>query len=137
MVYIVIISVVVYVIAVISIYYNTYGFTNDQKVQFIFTGIIAVLIITTIIVFLSASNIQIEKKYLNITKVTAILIFAPINSIIALPYLANLINRYITRSIETSKLKRSIEIILVIYAIIAIVEISYIKNFQIGLLNSL
>lgn len=87
MVIIGIISIVIYTVAILMINTNTYELEKEKKIKFILIGIVAILIITWIIVLISSSNIKVEKQeYLQITKITALLIFAPINTIFALPY---------------------------------------------------
>jgi small neutral amino acid transporter SnatA (MarC family) len=132
-----IISIVIYVIAVIMVYTNTYELKKEGKLKFTIIGIIAILIITWIIVLISSNGINVENENLiKITKRTSVLLFAPINTIFILPYLGNLLNRYQQKSLTDKKLKKRAIIFAVIILFIIIMEISYIKDFEIGLLNS-
>ena len=59
-----------------------------------------------------------------------------INVIITIPYIANLLNKYKANKIDSNNLKRRIIILAILFIVIAIFEISYIKEFQIGLLQN-
>jgi hypothetical protein len=91
-----IISVIIYIIAVIMVYTNTYELKKDGKLKFTIIGIIAILIITWIIVLISSNGIQVEEE----------------------------------------KFKKRVLIFAIILLIIIIIEINYIKNFEIGLISS-
>lgn len=132
---IVIISLTIYTIAAIAIYYNLYNFDKTKKIKFIILGCIIILLITTIIVLISSINIE-EKEYLGITKTTSILLFAPINSIIVLPYIGHLLNKYKDKKITEEQLKKKFLIALVLLIIIVIFELGYIKDFQTGLIQN-
>ncbi len=137
MLFIVTVSIIIYIVAIIAIYHNIYNFEQDKKIKFIISGSLFVLAITMIIVLLSSGNIQApSKSYLNLTKITSILLFAPINTAITLTYIGNLLNRYKVNEIKQEKLKRKILITVVLLFILGIFEINYIRSFEIGLLSS-
>ena len=90
-----IISLVIYVIAGFVIYHNMYNFDKSEKIKMIILGFIVTLIMTTIICFISSNNINTENtQYISIIRNTSILLFSPINSIIFIPYIGNLLNKY-------------------------------------------
>jgi small neutral amino acid transporter SnatA (MarC family) len=132
-----IISVIIYIIAVIMVYTNTYELKKDGKLKFTIIGIIAILIITWIIVLISSNGIQVENEnFIKIAKNTSIMLFAPINTIFTLPYLGNLLNKYKQKRLTEEKFKKRVLIFAIILLIIIIIEINYIKNFEIGLISS-
>lgn len=132
-----IISVVMYLVAILMISSNTYEFEKEKKIKFILIGILVILMITWLIVFISSNGIHIENKnYLKIAKTTAIFIFAPINTIFVLPYLGYIINKYKQKRLTKEKVKSKIVIMLIIVFIILVIETSYIKSFELGLLSS-
>lgn len=131
------ISLVIYVVAGIMIYHNAYNLEQNKKVTLIICGFIVNLIITFIIVSIGVAGINAyNNNYAFIVKITPILIFAPINVIITIPYIANLLNKYKANKIDSNNLKRRIIILAILFIVIAIFEISYIKEFQIGLLQN-
>ena len=132
-----IISIAIFAIAILMIYTNIYEFEKEKKMQFIIIGIIVMVIFTWIIVSISSIGIQVEnKEYIKISKLSSVLIFAPINAILALPYLGNIINKLKQDRLTNGQVKLRVLILLVILVILAIMEVSYIKNFQIGILSN-
>ena len=122
-----IISIVIFEIAILMICANIYELEKEKKIYFVTIGIIVITIFTWIIVNISSIGIQVEnKEYL----------FAPINAILALPYLGNIINKLKQDSLTKGQVKFKILVLLAILVIIAIIEVSYIKNFQIGMLSN-
>lgn len=141
MFFIAMISIIIYIIAIIAIYHNVYYLEKNKKIKFIIMSLVLMLIITMVLVWISSNNIQVPnkefkayEKYIGITKNTSILLFAPINTIIFMPYIGNLINKYAVNEISEDEMKRKFLVLLVIAAVIGTFEIAYIKDFQIGLL---
>jgi len=142
MFFIAMISVIIYVIAIIAIYHNIYNLDKLNKIKFLIIGCIIMVAITVLLVSISSANIEMPNKefksyaeYLDITKTTCILLFAPINSIMLLPYIGNVFNKYTEDRITGEQVRKRFLIILIIFIVIAIFEISYIKDFQVGLLS--
>ena len=132
-----IISIAIFAIAILMIYTNIYEFEKEKKIQFIIIGIIVMVIFTWIIVSISYIGIKIEnKEYLKISKISSVLIFAPINVIFALPYLGNIINKLKQDRLTNGQVKLRVLILLAILVILAIMEVGYIKSFQIGILSN-
>lgn len=131
------ISIVIYVIAGIMIYHNAYNLEQNKKIILIICGFIINFIITVIIANMGMSGINTYNlNYSLIIKITPILIFAPINAIISTPYIANILNKYKVKRLNSSQLKTRIIILIIILILIAIFEISYIKEFEIGILQN-
>lgn len=134
---IIVLSAVIYVIGCVMIYHNISLFEKNKKIKFIILGIVATLIITTIICTITSGGVREYKtEMVNITKTTAILIFAPINLIVIVPYIGSSLNKFKDEQIAEDKLKKKLIIAFIILVILVIIELSYIKNFQIGLLRN-
>lgn len=132
-----IISIAIFAIAILMISTNIYEFEKEKKIYFITIGIIVIVILTWIIVNITSIGIQVEnKEYLRISKLSSVLIFAPINAIFTLPYLGNIINKLKQERLTNGQVKLRVLILLVILVLLAIMEASYIKNFQIGILSN-
>ncbi len=129
---IVLISIILYLIFTTVIKYNT-KLEKDQKVKYIIVGHIVVFIITSILCNITSSQIDNIKQLVNITRNTAILIFAPLNSIILAP-IGNMLSKLKNNNITSEQFKARLIIIFVIAVILLILEFRYIKNFQTGLL---
>ncbi len=134
---ILIISLIIYVIAGFVIYHNMYNFDKSEKIKMIILGFIVTLIMTTIICFISSNNINTENtQYISIIRNTSILLFSPINSIIFIPYIGNLLNKYKDNRLDEEQIKKRLIILAIILIIIVIFEFNYIKAFQVGLLSN-
>ena len=131
-----IISIIIYIIAGVMIYYNMYNYDKLIKIKMIVSGFIIVFIITVIICFISTGGINANVKYISIARNASILIFAPINAIISLPYISNTFNKYKDKRINQTELKKRILIFSIILIFVLIFEIGYIEDFETGIINS-
>lgn len=136
MVIITIISIVIYVIAILMISTNIYEFEKDKKIKFILLGIVITFILTIFICQISSNGIQANINHINIAKKTGILLFAPINAILFLPYMGNLLNKYKGNRINSEQLRRKMILLLIILIVVTIFETGYIKDFEIGLIKN-
>lgn len=132
-----IISIAIYVIAILMISTNIYEFEKEKKVKFILIGIAIIFIVTYLLVLFCSMGIQVEERYLKTAKMTSLLIFAPINTIFALPYLGHIMNLYKQKRINEDKMKKRVLILTILLLIVFTIENSYIKNFELGLLSSI
>ncbi|MCI9000615.1 MAG: hypothetical protein HFJ26_06935 [Clostridia bacterium] len=132
-----IISIAIYLIAILMISTNIYEFQKEQKRNFIIIGVFAILIFTWMIVAFSSNGIQVsEGNFLKTAKMVSILLFAPINTIFVLPYLGNVLNKYKQERIKEEQVRKRLLILAVALLLVIIVEVNYIKTFEIGLLSS-
>lgn len=130
-----IISIIIYIIATVMMYYNLYNYDKNNRIKLIIFGFILTFIITVIICNISSNGLNTNSEHLSIVKRASILLFSPINAIISLPYMFNLLNKHKEERISKIQLKRKLIIFCIILIIIAIFEIGYIKDFEIGLLK--
>lgn len=137
MIFIILISIILYIVAIVMTISNLYSFEKNEKIKFITIGLIVVLIITFIIVEISSIGIRNgNNNHIITTKTTSILLFAPINLGLILPYVANLKNKEKQKQLDSKKIKKKIMWYTIIIVVCIIIEISYIKGFQVGLLSS-
>lgn len=61
--------------------------------------------------------------------------FTPVNGFIVMPYLAIQIGKIDTDQIDNDKFKKNIKILLIIFIMVLIVECSYFKSIQNGILD--
>lgn len=133
----ILLSIVIYAVGFAAVYHSIPLFEKSKKIKFIAIGVIATLVITMIICSITSSGIKdYKKEMVNATKNISILIFAPINLIVLVPYIGNSLNKLKDEKIDEDKLKKRIIIAFVILVVLIIIELSYIKNFQIGLLRN-
>lgn len=130
------ISLVVYIIATIMIYHNLYNYDKSNKIRIIVVGYIITFILTLVLCNISKSGINTNSNNLTIVNNTSILLFSPINAIIAIPYVCNLLNKYKKDTITKTQLQTKIIIFCIILLIILLLEVGYIKEFEVNLLKS-
>lgn len=131
------ISIVMYLVAILMISSNTYEFEKQKKIKFILFGMVVIFFVTWMIVGISSNGIEIEnERYLTIVKMTSLFLFAPINTIVCLPYLGYVINKYKQQTLTKEKVKTKLGIMCVIIFVILMIEINYIKSFELGLLST-
>lgn len=132
-----VISIILYAITITMISHQMYSFTRKQKIQFISVGVVVIFIVTIILCQVSASQIQEEiVEKVAITKQASVLLFAPILSIIVLPFLGNTWNEYKIKQIEEAQVKKRLLVLVVIIILVLVLGMGYIQNFQLGLLQS-
>lgn len=130
------ISLVVYIIATIMIYHNLYNYDKSNKIRIIVVGYIITFILTLVLCNISKSGINTNSNNLTIINNTSILLFSPINAIIAIPYICNLLNKYKKDIITKTQLQTKTIIFCIILLIILLLEVGYIKEFEVNLLKS-
>lgn len=130
------ISIIIYIVAGVMVYHNLYNYDKPRKIKLMVIGFIVTFIVTVMICVISASGINANKNYISIARNTSMLVFAPINSIIALPYICNVLNKYKDKRINEQQLKMKILIFSIVLIFVLIFEISYIKDFEMGLIKS-
>lgn len=124
-----------YVVAIISAYQNMFAFDKTSKIVYLIIGF---LIISVVTVILSKVNLQTDNKELiKVIQRSTQIIFVPLNALITLPVIANIMSKYKAKAITEEKLRKRILIITVIYIIFFIFEKNYITNFQTGVLSNI
>ncbi len=124
-----------YVVAIISAYQNMFSFDKTSKIVYLIIGF---LIISVVTVILSKVNLQTDNKELiKMIQRSTQIIFVPLNALITLPVIANIMSKYKAKAITEEKLRKRILIITVIYIIFFIFEKNYITNFQTGVLSNI
>lgn len=132
------VSIVLYAIGMVIVYHNVPAFEKAQKTRFIAIGIVLTLIVTFILCNIVAGKIEgYQKELINTTKNIAVLLFSPINFIILIPYLGNILSKNREETIDDTQLKKRFIIFAILLILVIIVELGYIKNFYLGSLLSI
>lgn len=131
-----IIAFVIFVISCVTIYHNTNSFEPIKRIIYIALGMVVMFVITTVICNIKISGITIEneealKETVNVMKI----IFIPINAMIGLSPIGNVLGKLKDKVIELEKAKKRLIIILVIFVLMLIFEANYIGNFITDLLG--
>ena len=118
---------------------NTKDFEETSKrVFFIVVGIVIVAVITLIYFKISKISITYPKvEMVNQVRKMVVLLFTPINGYLSLPHIASLKIQIKLKTEENSKLKKKIMILGIVLVVATIIEISYMKDFQNGIIQML
>lgn len=130
--------ILLFVVLLLWTWNNVKDFENmRQKISFIVIGLI-VLWITTLILFnISKGGVQYtNEEILGQIRKIALLVFIPINGLISLPHIARIYTNF-QDGTDEKKIKRKIIILGIVIVIAIIIEISYLKNFQNGIIQIL
>ena len=130
------VTIILYVILLGFTWHNLDILENSKKIIFIIFALLAIVIVTLIIFNISTSGIEYE-NYNMIANVRNMLVavFTPVNGLIVMPYVANMIGKIKQEDITQPEFKKKTIIIGIIFIIILIVECNYFKDTQMGILD--
>ena len=134
-----IITIVLYIIFIAFTLHNlNITIDNKIKIAYITIGTIITFLITLIIFNISTNGVEYENKDMigNVRNII-LAVFVPVNGLIVMPYLANLISKINTNEITQEKFKKKIIILAIIFIVVIIFECSYFKSTQLGILKIL
>ena len=133
------IIVVLFIVLILWTWNNTKEFKQtSERIIFITIGTGITAIITLIYVAISKIGITYPKaEMVKQVRKMAILIFTPINGFLSLPHIASLKMKIKMKTEENEKIKKKIIILGIIFIVATIIEISYMKNFQKGIIQIL
>lgn len=114
-------------------WYKLETFERKTKVKFILFGIVISYLITFLLCNIASIGIEFGIKEVKNTIVqNLILIFTPINAIILMPYIGGTISMYDSNQIEQDEALNRLKKIFIIFFIIAIIEVIFLRNIEIG-----
>ena len=133
---IMIVAILIFIISIVWVWHNLGNIERPRKIAFIIIGLVIIYLITLIIYNFSNPDIiypseEIEKYVSNVL----IMIFTGLNSLILLPFVANLFDKILEEEIEKDQVKKRLIIILVIFVICIFIEKGYLKDTQEGIIN--
>lgn len=137
---IILISAVIIVLYIILIAFTLHNLNSildfNKKVIFTVSGLVLIIICTFIVFSISASGLQYNNTEI-IGKVRLIMlaVFTPVNGMVTMPYLSNLISKTYSNTISLEKLKKRIILMLLIFLTVLIFECSYLRNIQLGIIS--
>jgi len=123
------ISIILFLVLILSIWSRLTELETNKKVIMCAIITIIYIILTLIMFVISSSGVEYPKGEQKSTIIkTFVMIFAPINGIVITPFISKITNN------EENDSKRKI-LIVVIILILAIIEIIYFKNIQLGIIG--
>lgn len=111
---------------------------NNVKITCIAMGLVIMLISTWITFQISASSVNYTNNAMvgNVRNML-LAVFVPVNGLITMPYLANMLSKIGTNEITKEKFKKRLIILVIIFLVVLIFECSYFKSTQIGIVKML
>lgn len=122
------------VVTIALVYYCLSDSLKKEKVIFIAVGIAIIYILTSLVYWISTKDIKI-KEVSETCKNLITFLFVPINAIITLPIVAKSYNKYKSGSLKQDKFRNRLIVIGGVLLIILIIECSYFKNIQNGIIK--
>lgn len=131
-----IVSVVLFIIAGVLTWNRLAELDRKNKIIICIIALVVCIIFTLIIFGISSIGI----KYPNgegksMVRRTLMLIFVPINGIAFIPYLAKLLIEIKNGDIDQEQFKKKMVKLLIICIIVVIIEINYLKDIQLGIID--
>lgn len=131
------ITVILYIILISSTLHNL-GSVADNKVKILYMVVLLVIILicTLITFYISATGVEYENtKMIGNIRNMILAVFVPVNGLIVMPYLANLLSKIGSNSITQEKFKKRLVILVITFFVILIFECSYFESTQLGILK--
>lgn len=131
-----IVAVFIFIISIVWIWHNLGNIEKPRKILFILIGLLIMYLITVLLYHLSSSDItypseEVQKTVSN----TLILVFTGLNSLILLPFTANVFDKILEEEIEKNQAQKRFIVILIIFLVCIFVETGYLKDTQEGIIN--
>ena len=129
-------AILIFVVSVIWIWHNLGNIEKPKKIVFILIGVLIIYLITVILYNFSSSDIiypseEIQKSVSNVL----VMIFTGLNTLIFLPFIANLFDRILEEEIEKEQAKKRIIILFILFIVCMFIESGYIQSTQEGIIN--
>lgn len=124
------------VIAIALTYYCLDGLEKKDRVLFIAIGIAIMYMLTSFVYWLSTKGVEI-KEVAEQCKNLITFLFVPINGLIVLPILAKSYRKYKIGRLKADKLRNRGILLAILLLGVLIVECSYFKDIQIGVIQML
>lgn len=134
--FIMIIVIALFIVQIGFTIYRAEAYERIEKVVICVAGTLISWLITIILFNLSSKGIEysnLEFKH-QVSKIL-VLVFTPINGIIYMPYIVKLMSKYKFNEIKNDELIKKILLLIIITIILFIIEVIYLKNIQLGIIN--
>ncbi len=136
MTFIILISIVVYLINIAWTWKSLGELEKGKKTILIVIGLVIIYIITIIIFSISQNGIQYEnEESLGTVRNMLVAVFSGINGLIILPQLAKILDKAKEGKIEKNQIRNRIIIWIAILIICLIFECGYMKDTQVGIIE--
>ena len=135
-IFITLISIILFIILIALIWNRLSDLEPNQKILTCIASLSICIVFTLIIFSISSNGIEyINKEQKSIITRTFVAIFAPINGIIFIPYLAKIRSEAQCGNIDKKQTKRTLIILLILLILGTIIQINYFKTIQLGIID--
>lgn len=130
------ITIVLFLVSIGCILHNLGTIDKRIKIIFILIGFAIMFFITLIVCNISSNevNYKIPEMQNDVSKML-ILIFTPLNALFTIPWIAKIISRINDNDIEKNQVIKRVVAIIIVFIIVLIIECSYLKNTQLGIIE--
>lgn len=130
------ITIILYLILLGFTWHNLDAVDSKLKVAYILIGTILMAVITLIVFNISKSNVEYQNSnMISNMRNMLVVVFTPINGLIVMPYVANMLGKISVQEITQEKFKKKAIVITLILVTILIFECGYLKDIQLGILD--
>ena len=131
------ISMLILIVSIIWVWHNLGNIEKKYKVAFIVAGNVIMYILTLIIYNVSKNGVIYPSDEIKqaISK-TLIYIFTGLNSLLLLPYTANIFDNIFEEEADKKTIKKKIIILILIFIVGIGIENNYLKNTQKGIIEN-
>ena len=129
-------AVIIFIISFIWIWHNMGNIEKTKKIAFIIIGTGIMYLLTLIIYNIASPNItypseEIKQAVNNVLMI----VFTGLNTLIFLPWIANLLDKILEEEIDKDQAKTRIIVLLVILILCIFIEKGYLESTQEGIIN--
>lgn len=127
-------TLVLNIVTIVLTYYCLSNLEKKEKLIFIAAGIAIMYVLTSFVYWISTKEVSL-KEVSELGQNLITFLFVPINGLVVLPILAKSYSKYKIGSLASDKLRNRVIVLAVILLIILIVECSYFKGIQNGVIT--
>ena len=130
------ITIVLFLVSLGCIWHNLGTIDKKIKIIFILIGFAIMFFITLIVCNISSNGVsyKIPEMKNDVSKML-ILVFTPLNALFTIPWIAKIISRINDNDIEKNQVIKRVVATIIVFIIVLIIECSYLKNTQLGIIE--
>ena len=132
-----VITIILYIILIAFSWHNLSVLLDKKlKVAYILIGLIVMFICAFIVFNISTGGVKYQNSnMIGSVRNIILAVFVPVNGLIVMPYLASMLSKITSNEITQEQFSKKILILAIVFIIVLIIECSYFKNMQLGILN--
>ena len=133
---IILVTIILFLVLIGWTWSNLEKVERNKKIGYTVISIVIMFIITWIIFSISKSGVNYENsEMVGPVRILLVSIFTAINGFVVIQYIAKILGKINDDSIEEDEAKKKFIKIIFIFIIVAIIECSYMKSIQQGILS--